>query len=117
MWLGSELGTFDPTGQQIYANWPGELMETLGLIAIEVALLYLILRPWSYTRSWGRALMAGLLLAPFAVFAFGVMFMYGSLIALMHVIWLGLVAGGLFVAALVSASAAASETTEAEQPG
>src|SRR6185503_9781909 len=48
-------------------NGEGALGEILVLSLVELAVLLAILRPWSYDRSWGRSLVATVLLLPWAM--------------------------------------------------
>jgi hypothetical protein len=57
---GQQVGRFDPTHRQNGANWPGDLAAAMWRGALWLGLLVLLLRPWSYRRSWGRALVASL---------------------------------------------------------
>ena len=59
---GSTRRPFDPTARQYRTNWPGDVRSALIQLTIEVAVLYLLLRPRSYAASWARS--------PFAVLQF-----------------------------------------------
>jgi hypothetical protein len=57
------------------------------LSGLELALAFLILRPWSYQRSWVRALIALALLSPWALVNTVVILHLGG-IGMLHVMWL-----------------------------
>lgn len=75
------------------------------VLSVEVLVLYLILRPWSYCASWGRAAVAFLLFAGWTVLG-GIGTMHSGRIGTFHWAWLFLVTMGLLGATLVSASVA-----------
>jgi hypothetical protein len=60
---------WDPLGRQYGANGPGDLQLAFKFLVFDLLVLYGILRPWSYRRSWGRSLVALLILAPWAFFS------------------------------------------------
>jgi hypothetical protein len=91
----------DEGRRHVMENWPGDLDVVACLAAAEVALLYVILRPWSYRRSVGRAVCAGALFLPWSVFYGGISMHGGSIIGA-HVLWLLAVSVALFVTACVS---------------
>jgi hypothetical protein len=68
-------------------NLPGELGRTVVVMVAELLVLIAVLRPWSYRHSWGRALLALLLLTPWALLNF-VATMHSGRIAAVHVFWL-----------------------------
>ena len=85
---------WDPLGQERGANGPGDLQLAFKFLVFDMLVLYGMLRPWSYHRSWRRSLAALIALAPWAFF---------SIFATMHTgRILGMVAGWqvLMVAAL-----------------
>jgi hypothetical protein len=88
-------------------NGAGALAMGITLLLIEAAALCAILRPWSYRRSWGRALSA---LALFSVWAavWVVLTMHTGGVLMVHFLWLVAVLAGLFVPVIVSAVAAAT---------
>jgi hypothetical protein len=86
-------------------NHPGALL-TWGLwLAGEVAVLYLVLRPWSYRRSWGRALLALVLCAPPLLLALLVLIHSGGIMA-WHAMWLLAVFVTLLTCLVVSSAGA-----------
>jgi hypothetical protein len=95
---GTLLGPFDEAGRAYGANWPGDTSRTLALGTVETLVWAALVRPWSFRSSWGRALLAALLFAPWALV---------NLIVCMHC---GRIAGGrslwLLVVALCSGIAA-----------
>lgn len=68
-------------------NHAGALAEGLVMTLSEAAAIYLILRPWSYLRSWGRALGALALLAPWTVIA-AILSMHAGGVVMLHLLWL-----------------------------
>jgi len=68
-------------------NHAGALAEGLLMTLSEAAALYLILRPWSYRRSWGRALGALALLAPWTAIA-AILTMHAGGVVMLHLAWL-----------------------------
>ena len=80
-------------------NHQGALWQTLLLTVVELAVLYAILRPWSYRRSWGRAVAALALFLPMAAFS-TLMTMHAGGIVSLHLLWLVAVLVVLFGAAL-----------------
>jgi hypothetical protein len=65
---GHRIGPFDPTHRQYGANWPGDVGAAVRRGVLGLALLVLIVRPWSYRRSWGRSLLGFVLFAPVGAF-------------------------------------------------
>ncbi len=100
-WQG---GPFDPAGRERMANYPGDLRTFLVRGAVELLVLALVLRMWSYRHAPGRAALAFALFLPWAMLN-SVMCMHCGSIGGAHAVWLLLVAAGLFVAAIVSAVA------------
>jgi hypothetical protein len=90
-----------PTGQPgdmpNLHNWPGDLQHFVRMSLIELALVTVILRPWSYRRSGWRALGALVLLVPWTTLAVIVLIHSGT-IMLWHAGWLlGLLAGAAYL--------------------
>jgi hypothetical protein len=98
-----------PTGREgDLVNWhnaPGDLWTFGLLLAAEVAVLYAVLRPWSYRRSWGRAVLALALCTPPLLIAIVLLIHSGGIMAL-HALWLMVVFALLLVCTVVSALAA-----------
>ena len=67
-------------------------------------MLLAILRPWSYDRSWGRALVAWILLAPWNALSM-IMSMHQGGIIVLHWMWLCLLLLGIGITFLWSAIA------------
>jgi hypothetical protein len=80
-------------------NHQGALWQTLLITLVELAILYAFLRPWSYRRSWGRAVAALALFLPLAAFSM-LMTMHAGGILLIHFLWLAVVMVLLFGATL-----------------
>jgi hypothetical protein len=100
-WQG---GPFDAAGRERMANDPGDLRTFLVRGAVELLVLALVLRVWSYRHAPGRAALALALCLPWAVLSSAVCMHCGP-IGGAHAVWLLLVAAGLFVALVVSAVA------------
>ena len=82
-------------------NQDGALFQGMLWSTLELAVLYVILRPWSFRVSWGRALLALLLLLPWtAVSAMAVMHAGGVFV--LHALWLLVVSCSLIALALAS---------------
>jgi hypothetical protein len=86
-------------------NGDGSLATGIILLMIETAVLCAILRPWSYRRSWGRALSA-LVLSSFWAVLWVPLTMHTGGVLMAHFLWLVAVLMGLVVAVLVSGVAA-----------
>jgi len=68
---------------------------------MELAVLYVILRPWSFRASWGRALLASLLFLPWTGVC-GMAVMHSGGFFVLHVFWLLVVSFSLIAVALAS---------------
>ena len=97
-------GPIDEGRRHVMENWPGDLDVVACLAAAEVAVLYVILHPWSYRRSVERAVGAGALFLSWSVFYGGISMHGGSIIGA-HVLWLLAVSVALFATAFVSIAA------------
>ena len=75
-------------------NSDDALANGLVLTFLELAAFVAILRPWSYDRSWRRALVAVVLLAPWTTLSM-VMTMHAGGIAFVHFAWTFVVLVGL----------------------
>jgi len=71
-------------------NLEGEFQGNVVLSLIEIAILHLIIRPWSFNQSVGRVLVALVLLLPWAVLLAFVNLHTGQ-ISKIHWVWLFLV--------------------------
>ena len=92
---------YDPalTGTAAYGHtYPGELSLVLRMSAVEIVAAAMVLRPWSYNRSWGRALVAVLLLTPWLML-WGVLGLHAGPATHAHTTWLVGLWLGLAVAA------------------
>src|SRR5688572_6692398 len=99
---------YDPTleGTDRYGhNHEGALVDGLGITLVELAVLLAILRPWSYERSWGRAMVAVALLLPWTALSMFLTMHQGGIFVL-H--WLWLVVVVLVVASALLGSLVAS---------
>jgi len=68
-------------------NYEGALVHGLGLTLLELAVLYAILRPWSYRQSWARSALALLLFLPWTAFSM-LMTMHAGGVIVLHFLWL-----------------------------
>jgi hypothetical protein len=94
-----------PEGPMRGHTYPGELADVLGVTAVEFLAATVLLRPWSYRRSWGRALIAAAVFAPWS-FIRMVMGMHAGPATHAHSLWMLLFCVGLVGAAVVSGIAA-----------
>ena len=85
-------------------NHEGALVDGLVFTLVELAVLVAILRPWSYERSWGRALVALALLVPWAGISM-ISTMHAGGIVVLHFMWIALLVLDVGVTFLVSAIA------------
>jgi hypothetical protein len=94
------------TGTRAYFhNHDGALAQGLGASVVELAVLMLILRPWSYRRSWARAALALTVFLPWATLStLSLMHVGGVLVV--HAIWLVCVVLVLAACAVWSGAAA-----------
>jgi hypothetical protein len=76
----------DPGRRGYGQNWPGDLSNAMWLGAFEVLGLLVVLRPWSYRRSWGRALVALALFVPWTLVA-AMLGMHAGSINGAHLLW------------------------------
>ena len=86
-------------------NHPGALLHGVLLSLSELILLYAVLRPWSYRRSWGRALAALALLLAWLIVA-AVLALHAGPVLALHLFWVALCA--LIVLGLAVASGLAA---------
>jgi hypothetical protein len=68
-------------------NGPDSLKEGLQLLVAEMLVALVILRPWSYRASWGRAAVAGVLCAPWTL-TLAAMGMHAGSMYGIHLLWL-----------------------------
>ena len=99
----------DPTltGTDAYGHTQlGELARILRITAVEVLVFLLLLRPWSYQRSWMRALAGVVLLTPWLLL-WGALGLHAGPTTHAHTSWLLLFWLGLTVSGIVSGVGAA----------
>jgi len=77
----------------------------IAVATVESALVWAVLRPWSYSRSWVRALFAAILAIGALVF-FAMGLMHSPLYMFVHALWLAFGSLVLFALALWSGVAA-----------
>lgn len=100
MWAASGGTETDPAGRMYGRNWPGDLQNLIKTSLCEIVLLWLVLRPWSFNRSWGRVLAAAALFTPYVALRM-LAGMHGGPIISAHDIWLALLWLGMLTAAPV----------------
>jgi hypothetical protein len=92
---------FDPDARMFGANWPGDLRRSLTQGLVEVAIWTVMIRPWSYRHSWGRALITGPLCVGWGIFQ-AILCMHCGTMLSGHALWLLVVGLGTLVAGVVS---------------
>jgi hypothetical protein len=109
---------YDPSRQGTAAyghNHPGALLQGLVVTLVELAVVYLILRPGSYRHSWGRAALALAIFLPGAA-ASAVLTMHTGGIYSLHFLWMASVVLILVGCGIWSAGAALLERRRAGSP-
>ncbi len=97
LWVGTALGMVNDSLHDPYVatrlgtaayhhNQEGALLQGLGMTLVELVVLALILRPWSYRRSWGRSAVALVVILPWTLLWAGLMHQGGVLVV--HAMWL-----------------------------
>ncbi len=100
---------YDPSlvGSAAYGhNAGGALSLGLGWSFVEMLLMMIILRPWTYRRSWKRAALAVALAVPWC-FASMVFTMHGGGVVALHFLWVLALSAIAMVLAIAGAIAAA----------
>jgi hypothetical protein len=99
-----------PLGYPNYGHNNGDHAFIAGIAAItvELIILYLILRPWSYQRSWRRSLGALMVAVPWLGVSVFMTFHAGGIIAV-HATWMLAVVILLLFTTFISAIAAANQ--------
>ena len=90
MWVDHLQDPYNPNliGTEAYGhNHEGALLQGFILTVIELGILYLIVRPWSFRRSWMRIIGAMVFFFPWT-FLMVFMTMHGGGIMLLHFLWL-----------------------------
>ena len=93
-------------------NRPGDLQHYLIMSLTELVLVLLILRPWSFDRSWRRALMVLVPLVPWTLLHLLVLIHSGGVMVL-HFFWLAGLLVAMLLLAIVSATSAISVQVDA----
>lgn len=104
MWRSHQLDPFDPTlqGTDRYGhNGEGDFKTFFIITLVELAVLYIVLRPWSFRRSFGRLLVVLVLFMPWTFLSMLASMHAGSIVSL-HWLWLVAVDAVLFVCAVVA---------------
>lgn len=90
MWVDHLQDPYNPNliGTEGYGhNYEGALLQGFILTLIELGILYLIVRPWSFRCSWLRVIGAIVLFFPWT-FLMVFMTMHGGGIVMLHFLWL-----------------------------
>ncbi|MGL4768165.1 MAG: ADP-ribosylglycohydrolase family protein [Formosimonas sp.] len=97
MWRDYLNDPFDPTrgGTNSYGHNSDGVFSSLSVaVGLELLVAYAIVRPWSYRRSWGRALCALCLAVPWTMLSLLVTMHAGGVVAL-HALWMLCLSGVL----------------------
>ncbi len=110
LWMAQDwrADPFDPLrhGTEAYFhNHEAALVHGLSLTLLEATAVLLILRPWSYRRSWGRSLSAVIVVLPWTAF-WGMSLMHAGGIVVIHFVWLVALLAVTSIAAVWSGVAA-----------
>jgi hypothetical protein len=76
-----------PNDLRYLHNFPGDLPQNAILVLIEAAIALLLIRPWSYNRNSGRALVAAVVFVPWLLLNLMFMIHSGGIMVL-HTLWL-----------------------------
>lgn len=68
-------------------NHEGALTQGLLFVTVELIVVALIVRPWSYRQSWGRAVAAWVVFVPWTAMAMMLTMHAGNVLAI-HFLWL-----------------------------
>lgn len=96
-------------------NGPDALRHGLGWLAVELILVFSILRPWNYDRSWWRPVVALLPVVPLVGYLFVTQFHSGGIHGL-HLLWAAFLMLWLFRRADVDRGDRRSERASPEPP-
>ncbi len=88
-----------------FHNHEGALVQGLGASVVELAVVMLILRPWSHRRSWPRAALALTVFLPWTAFS-AIPLMHAGGLLVIHALWLACVVLVLLACAVGSGAAA-----------
>ena len=109
---GTQPGYYDYSSQ-VDSSYP--LLPVFLFPLVELLAVWLILRPATYQRSWGRSAAALSLFAPWAFFCIGFV-MHGPGYHAAHAIWVLALVVVLAITFLVSSAAALSHALRARAP-
>lgn len=108
----------DPSliGTRAYGhNGPGAFGEALQYLIPELLVALLVLRPWSYRASWGRALIAAIIGVPWTMLI-AVAGMHAGSVFLIHLLWL-IILDVVFLVSLLWSLFAAARGARAPEAG
>ncbi|MBA2340056.1 MAG: hypothetical protein H0V88_06655 [Pyrinomonadaceae bacterium] len=106
MICSSYFGDKHDPGYYFASNTREAFYALLVISLVEVAVLYLVLRPWNYQRSLARPLLALLLFAPWALLNM-MLSMHAQTIMLQHSFWLFFIVCPLLIILFLVSSIAA----------
>ena len=112
---------FDPPnpalqGTDAYGhNHAGVFTGALWFMAAELAVLYLIVRPWSYRRSFKRLIVALTLFVPWMTLS-GMALMHAGAVVALHFFWLFVLDTALIICLLVSVIATQRHAARRQPP-
>ncbi len=113
MICSSYFGDRHDPGYYFASNTREAFYWLLVISLVEVAVLYLVLRPWNYQRSFARPLLALFLFAPWAIINM-MLSMHAQTIILQHSFWLFfIVCPLLIILFLISSVASIAERRRA----
>ncbi len=95
---------FDPSQAPEFQNPDGALDTALVVMVAELAVLLVVVRPWTYRASAGRALLALAVFGPWTLWLFP-QGMHAGGMFMLHLLGLIVLCVGLFVALLRAAAA------------
>ena len=82
-------------------NSQGILRSMLTFLVIELLVAYATIRPWSYQRSWKRALLAFIITVPWMMLM-GMATMHSGGVGFLHFLWLFVLSAVFFIMFWVS---------------
>ena len=76
-----------PNDLKYWHNFPGDLRQNAIELLLEAAIALILIRPWSYNRNPGRAVVAAVLFAPWLLLNVAFIIHSGGIMVL-HTLWL-----------------------------
>ncbi len=106
MICSSYFGDRHEPGHYFASNTREAFCALLVISLVEIAVLYLVLRPWRYQRSFARPLLALVVFAPWAIVNM-MLSMHAQTIILQHSFWLFFIVCPLLIILFLISSVAA----------